>query len=154
MQYPASMLVRTAVDDFLARHGFARSEYAARWYFVRIAGLKIWLPNPPSRRRMVPLHDLHHVATGYDVDLRGEAEIGAWELGAGCTTPTLWLINGAAALIGLCVAPRRTLRAFRAGRAARTLYALEPGYSDLLELTVGELRRHLRLSEQGEANAE
>lgn len=98
---------------------------------------------------MVPLHDLHHVATGYDVDLRSEAEIGAWELAAGCTTPTLWIINTVAALLGLVVAPRRTLRAFGAGRTARTLYVLKVKYSDLLDLTVGELRLRLLLSQNG-----
>jgi hypothetical protein len=118
--YPASMPVRAAIDDFLARHGFSRDEYSQRWYWIRIFGRKMWLPNPRSRRIMVPLHDLHHVATGYGADMKSEAEIGAWELAAGCTTPTLWIINTMAALLGLIVSPRRTLRAFRAGRTART----------------------------------
>jgi hypothetical protein len=143
------MLVRTAIDDFLSRNGFSRDEYSARWYWIKILGRKLWLPNPQSRRVMVPLHDLHHVATGYDADLRSEAEIGAWELAAGCNTPTLWIINSAAALLGLLVAPKRTVRAFRAGRTASTLYVLQAEYSDLLDLTVGELRLRLSLSENG-----
>lgn len=149
MLYASSMLVRTAVDDFLSQHGFSRDEYAARWYWVQILGWKLWLPNPPSRRVMVPLHDLHHVATGYRVDLRGEAEIGAWELGAGSTTATLWFINMTAATIGLFVAPKRTIRALRAGRTARTLYVLRPEYSELLDITVGELRRLLLVNPHG-----
>jgi hypothetical protein len=32
----------------------------------------------------LPPHDLHHVATGFDTTLVGEAEIGAWELASGC----------------------------------------------------------------------
>ena len=149
MQYAPGMLVRAAVDDFLARHGFSRDEYRARWYWVQILGWKLWLPNPPSRRVMVPLHDLHHVATGYGVDLRSEAEMGAWELGAGCTTPTLWFINMMATAIGLFAAPARTVRAFRAGCTARTLYILCPDYSELLDITVGELRQRLLLGPSG-----
>ena len=142
------MLVRAAIDDFMARHGFSRDE-SQRSYWIKILGRKLWLPNPRSRRIMVPLHDLHHVATGYDADLQSEAEIGAWELAAGCTTPTLWIINTVAALLGLVVAPRRTLRAFRAGRTARTLYVLRVNYSDLLDLTVGELRLRLSINDEG-----
>lgn len=141
--YPAGMRVGEALDDFLSRHGFSRDEYSAKWYWVELFGRKLWLPNPPSRRVMVPLHDLHHLATAYGTDLRGEAEIGAWELTAGCTTPTLWIINTMAALIGLAIAPRRTLRAFRAGRGSRTLYAMDADYAELLEITIGELRRRL-----------
>jgi ubiquinone biosynthesis protein Coq4 len=98
---------------------------------------------------MVPLHDLHHVATGYGADMKSEAEIGAWELAAGCTTPTLRIINTMAALLGLIVSPRRTLRAFRAGRTARTLYVSQVNYSELLDLTVGDLRRRLAISPNG-----
>lgn len=147
MAYPANMPVREAVDDFLSRYGLSRHEYAAKRYWIGVGGRKLWLPNPRSRRVMVPLHDLHHVATGYDADLRSEAEIGAWELGAGCTTATLWIINTSAALIGLVLAPKRTLRAFRSGRTARSLYKQNVTYADLLHITVGELRQRMGLSE-------
>ena len=43
-------------------------------------------PNTDSRKRAVPLHDLHHILTGYKTDWMGEAEIGAWELRAGCNS--------------------------------------------------------------------
>jgi hypothetical protein len=143
------MPVRDALDDFVARHGLSRDEYNATTYWIELFGRKLRLPNPRSRRIMVPLHDLHHIATGYAADMRSEAEIGAWELRAGCTTPMLWFINTSAALIGLAIAPRRTWRAFRAGTGATTLYRLGASQTDVLGLTVGELRRRLNLPEHG-----
>jgi hypothetical protein len=147
--FPASYPVRQALDEFLSKYGFASDEYAARTYWIDLFGWKLRLPNPRSRRVMVPLHDLHHIATGFGADLASEAEIGAWELRAGCTTPMLWFLNLSAAMLGLVLAPRRTLRAFSAGRGQTTLYHLKLGHEQALELTVGDLRRRLGIPEAG-----
>jgi hypothetical protein len=144
---PNATPVREALDVFLDRYGFSRDEYDEKRYWIEVGGRRIGLPNPRSRRVMVPLHDLHHVATGYAADLRGEAEIGAWELRAGCTTAALWIINIGATLMGVVLAPRRTLAAFRAGARATTLYRLKANYADVLDLTVGELRDLLGVGE-------
>jgi len=136
--------VKEARDRYLDENGFSLEEYRAPWFKVSVLGVTVPLPNPPSRRALVPLHDLHHVATGYDTDWVGEGEIGAWELGAGCTTFASYFLNGGAAAIGLVLAPRRVAAAFRRGRASRTLYR-KPPPDDLLDRTLGDLRRHLDL---------
>ena len=141
---PDGMKVKEARDRYLDENGFSLEEYRAPWFKVSVLGVTVPLPNPPSRRALVPLHDLHHVATGYDTDWVGEGEIGAWELGAGCTTFASYFLNGGAAAIGLVLAPRRVAAAFRRGRASRTLYR-KPPPDDLLDRTLGELRRHLDL---------
>jgi hypothetical protein len=138
-----------ALERFLSQYGFTRDEYSATTYWIEVFGRKLRLPNPRSRRVMVPLHDLHHIATGYSADLLGEAEIAAWELRVGCTTPMLWFINTSAAVIGLLLAPRRTLRAFRAGAGHITLYRLGLSHGEAVALTVGELRSRLRIPEGG-----
>ena len=93
--------------------------------------------------RAVKLHDLHHVLTGYPTSWTGEGEIGAWELASGCRNHwAAWYLNFSAALIGLLIAPRRVLSAFRRGRRERNLYGGE--LSDaLLEETVGAARARL-----------
>ena len=64
------------------------------------------IPNTEGRRRAVRIHDLHHVVTGYQTDLRGEAEIGAWELASGCLRwPAATVLNLFALAIGLVIAP-------------------------------------------------
>jgi hypothetical protein len=147
--YPASMIVRDALDDFLARYGFSRDEYSARTYWIALLGLELRLPNPRSRRVMVPLHDLHHIATGCEAGWRGEVAIGAWELRAGCTTAMLWLINGVAAILGLVIAPKDTWHAFRSGAEARSLYRMNVSYAAVLDLTVGELRARTGVPQAG-----
>jgi len=83
------------------------------------------------------------VATGYATDLVGEAEIGAWELRAGCTTLAAWVYNGMAVALGLVLGPRRVWRAFRDARGMRTLYRLGLPYEQVFALPLGELRRQL-----------
>lgn len=139
------MTVREARDVYFREAGLSEEGYAARWVKLDLGPIPIVFPNTRGRVRAVRLHDLHHVATGYGTTWTGEAEIGAWELAAGCGRHyAAWVLNGVAALIGLVIAPRRTLRAWRRGRRSRTLYGGEFDEA-LLDLSVGELRRRLRL---------
>ena len=96
-------------------------------------------------------HGLHHVATGCGTDLAGEAEVAAWECRAGLRP--LGLYTGAIvlsiALLGLLIAPRRTVRAWRASRGRSLFHVSEYSYADLLLLTVGELRALVRLPASG-----
>ena len=137
--------VREARAKYLETNGFSEASYQDRWVHVRIGPIPVVFPNTPSRRRAIPLHDLHHVATGYATTPTGEAEIGAYEIAAGCGRHTAaWVLNFSAFAAGLLIAPRRTYRAFIRGRHAHTLY--RTGWRDsLLSLTVPQLRTHLGL---------
>ncbi|HEU4614253.1 MAG TPA: hypothetical protein VFS15_19295 [Kofleriaceae bacterium] len=112
--------------------------------------LKIWfftikIPNTDGRRRAVRIHDLHHVVTGYQTDLRGEAEIGAWELATGCLRwPAAFVLNLFALAIGIVIAPRRMARAWARGRRTHNLYGHD-GVEDLLPRQLGDVRRELGL---------
>ena len=138
--YPASATVADARARYFADNGFSEADYHARWVRFRVGRLPVVFPNTASRRRAVPLHDLHHIATGYQTSLTGEAEISAWELAAGCGDYwAAWLLNSGGFALGLLIAPRRTYRAFVRGRRCRALY--HQGWRDsLLTRTVGELR--------------
>lgn len=137
--------MKAARADYFADNGFSEAQYHDRWIKLPVGPLAVYIPNSRSRKRAVRLHDLHHVATGYDTSWRGEAQISAWELGAGCGRyAAAWLLNLAGMALGFVIAPVRTWRAFRRGRRCRALYA--SGWSDeLLTLTVGELRDRLGL---------
>jgi len=119
--------------------------YARNWVRIKIGPVPIVFPNTEGRRAALLPHDLHHVATGYDTTLIGEAEIGAWELASGCRHYyAAWTLNLGAFLTGLVLAPRRVGRAFLRGRRSTNLYHLgiDAGWR---EETVGELRRRLGL---------
>jgi hypothetical protein len=144
--FPASLSVRAARERYFAEAGF-QPGYDQPWVEVKAGPLSLRFPNAPGRVRAVRLHDLHHVATGYDTSWTGEGEIGAWELASGCGRHAwAWALNFAAFAIGLWIAPRRVSRAFVRGRHTRSLYRTEGEFrEELLDLSVGALRERLAL---------
>ena len=95
------------------------------------------------------MHDFHHILTGYGTNWIGEAEIGAWELRAGCNSLVTYWLNGSGVVLGLFISPRRVWRAFRAARGQHTLYREAEQYAALLEMSVDALRRRLGIPPEG-----
>lgn len=141
--YADTLLLQEARDLYFAANGFSLRDYASSTFTIGIVGLSLKFPNTEERKRVVPLHDLHHVLTGYATDWVGEAEIGAWELRAGCNTFTAYFLNGGGVIIGLFLSPARVWRAFRAAKGQRTLYRDPLPYERLLQMSVGETRKRL-----------
>jgi hypothetical protein len=140
------MTVREARERYFEANGFTLAGYTDRWVTLKLGRIPIAFPNTAGRRAAVPLHDLHHIATGYATTWTGEAEISAWELGAGCGRHyAAWVLNLSGLGIGMVIAPRRTLRAFARGRRSKSLYD-RTSSDDLLELDVHDLRVQLRLA--------
>jgi hypothetical protein len=147
--YPDSLTLREARASFFAQNIAvfgADGGYSKKWVKMEIGPLPLYLPNSKGRLRAVQLHDLHHIATGYQTNLTGEAEIGAWEVGSGCGTfYHAWALNMGAFAIGLVIAPRRTFRAFVRGLHSDNLYHHGAYDEAMLDHTVGSLRSRLRL---------
>lgn len=147
--YPETLVLRDARDQYLAAHGFGIEDYTAPTFTIEFWGIRVRFPNPKSRHRVIPLHDLHHVLTGYATDWIGEGEIGAWELRAGCDAFIAYLLNGGGVLIGLCISPGRVWRAFRAAKGQRTLYRDRASYESLLEMSVRDVRERIGMPREG-----
>lgn len=145
--------VAEARDDYFARWGFGDGGYEDRWVKLQLGPIPLRLWNFPARKRAVKLHDLHHVATGYNADWLGEFEISAWELGGSCGGfGAAWLINSQGLVAGALRAPRRTFAAFVRGRQSRTLYLEEPDVRpETLQGSVAALRQRLRLDRDAAA---
>jgi len=119
--------------------------YSATWAKIKLGPLTLAFPNPSARVRALKRHDLHHIATEYDMDFVGEAEIGAWEIAGGCADHwPAWVLNLLALAIGVFVAPLACLRAFARGRTTRNLYRT-PYAEALAHGSVGRLRDFLDL---------
>jgi hypothetical protein len=133
--------------EFFRTSGFgADGGESAKWVRYPVWGIPIVVPNVDARRRALRLHDLHHLATGYDTSWTGESEIAAWELGAGCHGyAAAWALNVAAFSIGVVIAPRRLWRAFVRGRSSRTLYR-HHWTDEYLAWRLSEMREFLGLS--------
>jgi hypothetical protein len=156
------MTVREARDAYLAENGFTTEAYDSKWTDASFFGVRFKVPNTARHRLAIMLHDLHHVATGFGTDLVGEGEISAWEARRGLR-PLGTYVGGivtSGVLLGLFMAPRRTLRAFRAERGSASLFPLcafskpefAARYKELLGMTVGELRRALGVPDAGVAD--
>jgi hypothetical protein len=120
--------LRSALADYFAANGFpADGGYAATWVPLDFGPLRVYLYNSMARKRAVPIHDLHHLLTGYATTPSGEAEVAAWEFGAG--TWPYWfatVINLPALGYGVVLWPGRMWAAFRRGRRMTSLYRQVP----------------------------
>jgi len=142
--------VGETVAEALARYheanGFASDAMIAETIQVSLFGSPpVDLPNPKFQRHLLAKHDLHHVVTGYGTDLRGEAEMGAFELGAGSLHWFVWANNLGALALGVAC-PIRTAKAFWRGLRARSLYLDRTPYEELLAMPLDELRARLRVA--------
>jgi len=150
--YADALPVREARARYFESNGFGDGGYDAKWVKLALGPIPFAFPNTAARVRAVRLHDLHHVATGYDTNLLGEAEIGAWEIGSSCRGfVAAWVLNLYAMQLGLWIDPAAVYRAFVRGRHTGNLYSGNPGNPGawdeaLLEAPVGELRERLRLT--------
>jgi hypothetical protein len=143
-----SQTLLDARADYFERSGFAPDGgYHDKWVHVDMGGWSIKFPNSEARRRAVRYHDLHHVVTGYGTDLKGEAQISAWEIASGCRgMVAAWILNLLAFGYVLLREPHALYAAFVRGRHSRNLYGHV--YEDaLLERSAANVRQELGLSE-------
>lgn len=141
--YANTSTVREAREQYFAANGFSAATYTENWAKIKVGPVPVVFPNTKSRKAALPIHDLHHIATGYETTITGEGEIAAFEIGGGCGNyPAAWVINGGGFALALALHPVRTFRAFVRGRHSRNLY--REGFRDsLLDLSVAELRKRV-----------
>ena len=147
--YPDEKSISENRARYFEANGFGDGGYNDTWVTLkRIWGFRIGIPNTAGRVRAVRLHDIHHVLAGYGTNWTGEAEIGAFEIGAGCGRHyAAWVLNGSTLVYGIFIAPRKVFRAFVRGRHATSLYSGEWRDSILEEIT-GDLRTKLRIGRE------
>jgi hypothetical protein len=141
--------MREARDRFLCSNGFRIEDYSAPTYTVKFWRLRVRFPNTKAHQWATPLHDLHHILTGYRTDWIGEAEIAAWELRAGCKTLVAYWLDASAATIGLFISPARVWRAFLRAKGQHTLYCDPALCESVSHMTVREVRARLGIPPGG-----
>ncbi len=134
--------VKDALGHLFQQYGIPSDAYTASHFTIPVGRIEFRFPNIPARVKVAQFHDLHHILTGYPTTWLGEAEIGAWELATGCRGYFIaWFLNGGAAFVGLFLNPKAVIRAFRRGWKTPTNLYHDFVYTDLLDLTLGELRK-------------
>lgn len=148
---PADWSVERGLRAYMEENGFTVEAYDAPWTPASLLGIRFGVPNTPRHRWAIRLHDLHHVATGYGTDPAGEGQISAWECRRGVRRLGLYVgtIVASGVLLGLLVAPRKSLRAWRASGRGRSLFHEDRDYPELLAMSVGELRALLGVPKDG-----
>jgi hypothetical protein len=138
-------------DDYLRENGFSAAGYEETKSHLVAFGVDLTIPNPPRRREIIKVHDLHHVMTGYGTDLVGEGEISTWELRAGTrgVGPYVLALIVISAFLGIVLAPRRMVRAWFAAKGARPLWASPMTYPQMLEKSLSELRAYAGMPSTG-----
>jgi hypothetical protein len=149
VQYDPESTLLEARRLYFEANGFPLDGgYEAKWVDFELGPIPMPFPNSDGRRRAVKVHDLHHVLTGYQTDIHGEAEISAWELAAGCgDMVAAYLLNMGGMALGMLISPRRTWRAWVRGRQSGTLYRTRID-DELLQRRLRDVRSELRLDKQ------
>ena len=60
-----AMTLRQARDLYLEESGFSTDTYVEEWVDIPFGPLPLRLPNTDARKRVLPVHDIHHALTGY-----------------------------------------------------------------------------------------
>jgi hypothetical protein len=128
--------VGEALSQWRQAHGRSAEDAVGRVFWISLGPVRVPVPNPGQLR----WHDLHHLVLGYEPDLIGEMEISAFELRTGVTTFMVLLLCLSGVGLGLIVAPRRTLKAWRNAKARRNLYGLKVPWNELQAWELSRLR--------------
>jgi hypothetical protein len=143
------MLAREALGEYFERRGIKPHDESIEawlsetWAYMTIFGRRVPVKPIYGYKKVLIVHDVHHVVTGYDTSWTGEFEVAAWELGSGgCGRFVLmWNNRLLTLLLGLLFAPAATSRAFARGRKQRNLFRF--GWRSVLACDIDELRAYV-----------
>ncbi len=139
---PSSSLGRTIIDWFehenISTEGLAKASVAARGG----TDPDVSADEQTYGSRMRNLHDVFHVLTGYDRDLRGEAAVLAFTIGQAYNRGIAYLVWNAMRAEGWSSPGGRLIRdGYRRGRRAERL--VEQDWEALFERPIDEVREEL-----------
>ena len=109
--------------------------------------LFVYFPNFDARRKAVFKHDVHHIVTGYPSTLKGETEIGAWEIASGCRHYWVaFVLDLHGVMMGLLFNPLGIYKAFVKGRRTKNLYNDALPDKQVMDTPIAEIRERLLLN--------
>jgi hypothetical protein len=124
------------------------------WVKLRFGKFYFPIPNTASRKKALMFHDIHHIATGYESNWKGECEIGAWEVSTGCGSySAAWVLDLGAFALGLLIFPVATYKAFIRGRRTLNLYRNTYTRPQLMDMEIGEVQTILKLNSADSSSA-
>lgn len=149
----AEKTIRDVIIDYYQINGFDvdGGESASYVKIEVFKGFWFYLPNNDARKKLILLHDIHHLLTGYGTKLKDECEISAWELSAGCRTAWVaFVLNTLAFALGTFIVPNGIWRAWKRGKVTKNLYRANYSKEQLLNKTVESLKREMGFTDENE----
>jgi hypothetical protein len=145
--YNDDLKIKDALQIYFDKYHFKDGGYEDKYFKIALGPVYIPVPNTKSRIAAVKIHDIHHILTGYPAVLKGEAEIGAWEIASGCGKYYVaWFLNFGSFFYGMFFFPHPLFKAFMRGRTSKTSLYYNTDYNgELLNKTVGELKKELEV---------
>ena len=114
-------------------------------------GFAIYIPNFDARRKVILRHDIHHLLTGYSTHLKGETEIGAWEIGSGCRHYwAAWALDMSSMMLGFWFNLGGIFRAFVRGRHSTNLYSDIIDDKKVVDMPISEIHKVIKIPSQNE----
>ena len=147
MKFNAATNIKDALNTFYKKNDFGvgggANEKTAK---IKIGRWNFIIPNTQGRKRALIFHDIHHLVAGYNVDFKGESEIGGWEIGSNCKGYlTALFLNLMAFTAGVFIYPKRVFKSFVRGRHSQNLYHNIIEKDELLTMSIKEIKTLLRL---------
>ena len=142
-----SLTVREALPSFYAQYHLEPNGGVDQ-DVVKVAlvkGITLYLPNVAARKKVVLKHDIHHLITGYSALMKGEMEIGAWELSTGNNNWVAFSLNTYSIMMGVFFNLPGIWKAWVLGRHTSNLYQEKYRVEDLLHRSVHDLKAELGL---------
>ena len=143
------MKLRDALIAYLFEKGYrdpdtpAGQLYQDDWFHFYVGHWNLKIFKLGSAIHSLALHDAHHMLTGYQTDLQGEAELVGWELASGgCGRHWVMWIDRIFAIPIMFASPRASLHAIRRGRREQNLYCLSAPHA--LDLEIDDVRTGMK----------
>jgi hypothetical protein len=153
--YTSRQTIKEALTIFFEKYQLGPDGgMSDRWVKLRLGKFYIPFPNTDSRRRALMFHDIHHIATGYQSNWKGECEIGAWEVSTGCGSYTAaWVLDLGVFALGLFIFPAATFKAFIKGQRTLNFYRNSYTREQLMDLDIEQVQTILKLNSASDASA-
>ncbi|PCH69434.1 MAG: hypothetical protein COC01_01410 [Bacteroidetes bacterium] len=139
------MTTLQSLEIFYAQNGYEKDGGAeSKWFEVKFPIFTLKLPNPEWRRKIIYLHDIHHVINGCDTSWKGEAFIAGWEVanGFGRHFPISLLITWTMGY-SMFINPKDVVEGYKKGVRDKGVIALGMQKNDLLSMEFAELKNRV-----------
>jgi len=147
--------VEQAIKEFYHRNNIEDDGgVTEKFVWIKFGFLSFPIPNFESRKRIVYMHDVSHIVTGFDSSWKGESAVSSWEIASGGWGNLYfpWLLTLWAMGVGVLVYPGNVLTAFRQGLSMKNALTCRLSKEELLESTVAELQEKLTRSKSARKN--